>query len=62
MGSYLIIPLTQELELLGFLVHEDALQVPRVGRSQLDGLLPPSHHLVGLKVGWRGGGGTKVKD
>lgn len=51
--SYLVIPFTQELEFLGFFVHENSLQVPCVGWPQLNGLLSPTHHLVGLQVGWR---------
>lgn len=50
--SYLVIPLTQELQFLGLLVHEDSLQVPCIGRPQLYGLFSPTHHLVGLKVSW----------
>lgn len=51
--SYLVIPLTQELELLGLLVHEDPLQVAAVCRPQLNGFVSPAHHLVGLQIGCR---------
>ena len=49
--SHLVIPLTEELEPLGPLVHEDPVQVPRLHRADLDGLLPPAHNLVGPNVG-----------
>lgn len=47
---HLVVPLTQELQLLGLLVHEDSLEVAGAGRAQLDGLIAPAHHLVGLQV------------
>lgn len=55
--SYLVIPFTKKLEFLGLFVHENSLQVSCVGRPQFNGLFSPTHHLVRLKVGWRGGGG-----
>lgn len=48
--SYLVVSFTQELESLGSLVHEDAVQVAGLYRADLDGLLSPSHNLVGPNV------------
>lgn len=44
--SHLVVSLTKEFESLGSLVHEDAVQVPRLHRTDLDGLLAPAHDLV----------------
>lgn len=57
-GSHLVIPLAQELEPLGPFVHEDAVQVARLHRADLNGFLAPAHDLVGADVGWgrRAGG------
>lgn len=44
--SHLVIPFTQELESLGSLVHKDTVQVSRLYRTDLYGLLPPAHDLV----------------
>lgn len=47
---YLVIPFAQELQPLGPLVHEDAIQVPRLHRADFDGLFAPAHDLVGADV------------
>lgn len=48
--SYLIISLTEELQPLSSFVHEDAIEVAGLHRSDLNGLLSPSHDLVGADV------------
>lgn len=47
---YLVVSLTQELEPLSSLVHEDAVKVARLHGADLDGLLAPAHDLVGADV------------
>lgn len=49
---YLVIPLTQELELLSLLVHEHPVQVASLRRPDLDGLVTPAHYLTCAYVGW----------
>lgn len=51
--THLIVPLRQELQPLGSLVHEDPVQVSRLHGADLDGLLPPTHDLIGVDVGCR---------
>lgn len=48
--SYLIVPLTEELQPLSSFVHEDAIKVAGLHRSDLNGLLSPSHDLIGADV------------
>ena len=62
--THLVVALAQELESLGTLVHEDPVQVARLHRADLDGLLSPAHDLVGVDVGCGGkqeGGGWRVE-
>lgn len=49
--EHLVISFTEELESLGSLVHEDAVQMSSLHRADLYGLLPPTHDLVGTNVG-----------
>ncbi len=49
--SHLVISFTKELESLGPLVHEDAIQMTGLHRADLYGLLSPTHDLVGTNVG-----------
>lgn len=60
-SSYLVIPFTQELQLLSLFMHEHSLQVPRVRWPQLYGLFSPTHHLVRLQVGWIGEKQTNMR-
>ena len=53
--SHLVIPLTEELESLGSLVHKDSVQVTRLHGADLYGFLPPAHDLIRMDIGWRGG-------
>lgn len=48
--SYLVISLTEELQPLSSFVHEDAIKVAGLHRSDLNGLLSPSHDLIGADV------------
>lgn len=48
--SYLIVPLTEELQPLSSFVHEDTIKVAGLHRSDLNGLLSPSHDLIGADV------------
>lgn len=43
---HLVVSFTEEFESLGSLVHEDAVQVSRLHRADLDGLFAPAHDLV----------------
>lgn len=52
--SYLVIALAQELESLGTLVHEDPVQMARLHGTNLNGLLAPSHDLVGANICYAG--------
>lgn len=49
--EHLVISFTEELESLGPLVHEDAVQMTSLHRADLYGLLSPTHDLVGTNVG-----------
>ena len=51
-SSYLVIPLTEELQALRSLVHEDPVQVARLHGADLNGLLSPAHDLVGADVSY----------
>ena len=53
--SHLVISFTEELESLGSLVHEDAIQMSSFNRTDLYGLLPPTHDLVGTNVSCKEG-------
>ena len=44
--THLVIPLTEELEPLGSLVHEDSVQVACLYSTDLNGLFSPAHDLV----------------
>ena len=48
-----VVAFAQELELLRFLVHEDPVEVSRLDRPDLDGLVAPAHDLAGADVGHR---------
>lgn len=52
--EYLIVPLTQEFESLGSLVHKDSIQVARLDRADLYGFLTPAHNLIRMDIGNRG--------
>lgn len=49
--THFVVPLRQELQALSSLVHENSIEVSRLHRADLDGLLPPAHDLVGVDVG-----------
>lgn len=48
--SCLIVSLAEELQPLGSFVHEDAIKVAGLHRSDFNGLLSPSHDLIGADV------------
>lgn len=48
--SYLVIPLTQELQPLSSFVHEDTIKVAGLHWSDLNGLFSPSHDLIWANV------------
>lgn len=48
---YLVIPLTQEFQSLGSLVHKNSIQVTRFYRTNLYGFLTPAHNLIRMNIG-----------
>lgn len=50
-GVYLVVALAKELESLGFLVHEDTIQVTSLHVTDLDGLVAPAHYLADADEG-----------
>ena len=50
-SPHLVIPLTEELQPLCLLVHEDSVEVARLGGPDLNSLVAPTHHLARTDVG-----------
>ena len=48
----LVVPLAQELEFLGLLVHEHTVQVPSLCCPDLNCFVPPAHYLPSADVCW----------
>ena len=44
--QYLVVSFTEELEFLRLLVHEDAVEVTCVNRTDFNRLVTPAHHLT----------------
>lgn len=51
---YLIVPFTEELELLCLLVHEYSIQMTRLNWSNFDRFVAPAHDLTRRDVRWKG--------
>ena len=60
--SDLIISLTQKLEFLRFLVHEDPVQMSGLHTPDLYGFVAPAHDLTGPDVGHAGRQFSPLKD
>ena len=48
----LVVPLAQELEFLGLLVHEHTVKVPSLCCPDLNCFVPPAHYLPSADVCW----------
>lgn len=52
---YLVVPLAEEFESLGSLVHKDSVQMTRLHGADLYGFLTPAHDLIRMDIGWKRG-------